>query len=314
VAPNCSGRYCPGRMQLGRFSIRTRATVAAGLVCAAAAIPLAGCGSSSSSTASNQVVRAAFRSTSTSGYRMRFGMLLSSSALPQPIKATGTGRFSVQQHSGAITLAMDFGSIPQISQVLGSSTLLLRELISGTTVYIKLPDALAGKLPSLSSKPWVKIDIAKAAAGSGVPGLGSLVNSPASSDPSQFLSYLRAAGTVTTVGSETVNGIQTTHYRAVIDLDKVPDTLPTSSKSQAKQAIAGLEKLTNLHQIPVDVWIDGHNLVRRMRLSFRESLPTGQTVSTAITVDIVEYGPQPPPVLPPADQVTDASALAGASG
>lgn len=289
--------------------------MAAGLACAAGALALAGCGSSnSSSSASNQVERAAFVSTGTSGYRMRFGMLLSSSGLPQPIKAVGTGRFNVKQHSGAITLAMDFGSIPQVAQVLGSSTLLLRELISGTTVYIKLPDALAGKLPSLASKPWIKVDIAKAASAAGVPGVGSLVNNPASSDPSQFLNYLRAAGTVTKVGSETINGISTTHYRAVIDLDKVPDSLPSASKGQAQQAIAGLEKLTQLHQIPVGVWIDSQNLVRRMRLAFRESLPTGQSVDAAITVDIVAYGPQPPPVLPPADQVTDASALAGSGG
>lgn len=302
-------------MVLGRLSIAVRSTIVALIACAAAAFAIAGCGSSSSnSSASNQVARAAFVSTSSAGYRMQFGMQLSTSALPTPITAVGDGRFNVRQRSGAITLDMNFGNIPQISAVLGSSTFRLQELIDGTTVYIKFPTALASKLPSLSGKPWVKIDIAKAASAAGVPGIGSLVNNPASSDPSQFLQYLRAAGSIAKVGTETVNGIETTHYRAVIDLDKVPNTLPAAQKSQAQTAIAGLEKLTNLHQIPVGVWIDNQNLVRRLRMAFRESLPSGQSVSTAITVNIVEYGPQPPPVLPPADQVTDASALAGASG
>ena len=76
----------------------------------------------------------------------------------------------------------------------------------------------------------------------------------------------------------------------------------------------GIEKLTNLHQVPVVVWIDDHNLVRRLQLSLNESLQTGQTVNTQITVDLVKYGPQPKPTLPPSDQVTDVSSLSGAAG
>jgi hypothetical protein len=297
---------------LGHFSIGGRRVLVTGLACLAAAGALAGCGSSSSTNAStNQVVRAAYVSTNTSGYRMRFGMVLSSSALPQAIRAVGSGRFNVQQHSGAITLAMDFGSVPQIQSVLGSSTFVMRELINGTTIYIRLPDALTGRLPQLSGKPWLKVDLAKIAGSSGVPGIGSLLNNPASGDPSQFLTYLRAAGTVTKVGGETVNGIATTHYRAVIDLDKVSSALPASSRSQVQSAIAGLEKTTNLHQIPVGVWVDSHNLVRRIRMAFRESLASGQSVAIAITIDIVDYGPQPPAVPPPADQVSDVSSLTG---
>ena len=284
-------------------------------MCLASGGAIAGCGSSSSnSTSANQVVRAAYVSSNATGYRMRFGMTISSSALPQPVKAVGLGRFNVQQHSGALTLAMDFGNIPEVSRVLGSSTFVMRELIDGHRIYVKLPTALTSKLPALGAKPWVMVDLNKAAGSAGVPGVGSLINNPASSDPSQFLSWLRAAGTVTKVGSDTVNGIPTTHYRAVIALDKVPSTLPAASRSQAQAAVAGLEKSTNLHQITAGVWVDGQNLVRRMRMSFNEATAAGQSVDAAITVDIVDYGPQPAPVLPPANQVTDASSLAGAGG
>jgi hypothetical protein len=303
-------------MAKGRFSIGGRTAFVAVLACTALAVALAGCGSSSSSSSgSNQVVRAAFVSTSSSGYRMRFGMVLNSSALPSAITAVGGGTFNIHKRAGQVTLDMNLGNIPQMASVLGSSSLRIAEVIDGTTVYIKLPDALTSKVPSLSGKPWMKIDIAKAAGAAGVPGLGSLVNNPASSDPSQFLQYLRAAGgTVTKVGSDAVNGLPTTHYRATIDLDKVPNALPSGSRSQAQAAIAALEKNTNVHQIPVNVWIDHQNLVRRIRLGFRESLPTGQAVGVAINVDIVDYGPQPPPAIPPAGQVTDVSSLSGATG
>src|SRR5436305_9516200 len=222
-------------MERGRFSRVSGATAGAVLACAAAAVAVAGCGSSSGAgSASNQVVRAAFVSTSTSGYRMQFGITLSSTALPQPITGTGAGRFNVKQRQGEVALDMSFGSIPEVASVLGSSTLHVEELVDGKTVYMKLPASLTRKLPSLGSKPWLKVDLAKAASAAGVPGLGSLVGNPASSDPSQFLQYLRAAGgSVTKVGTAQVNGISTTHYRASIDLDKVPNTLPSASRSQS---------------------------------------------------------------------------------
>jgi hypothetical protein len=61
------------------------------------------------------------------------------------------------------------------------------------------------------------------------------------------------------------------------------------------------------------VWIDSHNLVRQMQMSFA-STAGGQTVNTAMTIDIPEYGPQSAPVTPSNDQVTDASAFLGAAG
>lgn len=296
-------------MLLGR--LMRRGTVA--LACAGVAVAVAACGSSGSTVSAGTVVRAAYVSTSASGYQLQLAMKVNSSALPQPVTAKGSGAFDVPAHSGSIVLDMNLGSSPQIQQALGSNALRFEELIKGTTVYIKLPDALTSKVPSLSGKPWIKVDIAKAAAASGVPGLASLVSNPAASDPSQLLQYLRAAGgTVTKQGTEVVNGFQTTKYKATISLDRVPNALPPASRAAGQQAIAGIERLTHVHQIPVDVWIDEHSLVRRMQMSLNETVPTtGQSVSTQITVDIVKYGPQPQPPAPGADQVTDISQLTG---
>ena len=287
------------------------ATLCAGV----AVLALAGCGSSSSTNlSSNQVVRAAYLSTNSSGYQMRFALQVGSAALPQPVTGVGSGTVDVPDHAGAVVLNMNLGSSPQITQVLGSSTFRIEEIIKGTTVYVKLPAAITSKVPSLSAKPWLKVDLAKVASSAGIPGLSSLVNNPTSSDPSQFLQYLRAAGgTVTKEGTAVVNGFQTTKYHATISLDKVPDALPSASRASAQSAISAIESKTNLHTVPVDVWIDDHNLVRRMSLSLAETA-NGQSVNTAITVDIVKYGPQPQPPAPPASQVSDISSLTGATG
>jgi hypothetical protein len=289
---------------------------AAALACAAVVLFVAACGSSSSSSvtssnAADTVAKAASASAGAAGYKMTLSMKISSPALSQPLTATGSGSFSIPDRAGSFNLAMDFSNEPQVAQVLGSSTFNIEEIIKTPIIYVKLPDALAQKIPG--GKPWLKIDLDKAASAAGIPGLSSLTSNPASSDPSQLLQYLRAvSGTITKVGSEQVGGTQTTHYKATISLDKVPDAVPAAQRKGAQQAIASLENLTHLHSLPVDVWIDDHNLVRQMKMSFASS-SGGQNVDTQMTIGIPEYGPQQPPTAPPDSQVTDASAFLSAA-
>ena len=101
---------------------------------------------------------------------------------------------------------------------------------------------------------------------------------------------------------------------ATISLDRVPDTLPSASQKGAKQAVSSIEQLTGLKQLPVDAWIDANNLIRRMRLSFAESLAPSVKLNIGMTMDFVKYGPQPKPAFPSADQVSDASSLSSVGG
>jgi Zn-dependent alcohol dehydrogenase len=290
----------------------------AALASAAVVLFVAACGSSSSSSSSvtssnaaDTVAKAASASAGAAGYKMTLSMKISSPALSAPITATGSGSFSIPDHAGSFNLAMDFSNEPQVAQVLGSSTFNIEEIIKAPIVYVKLPGALASKIPG--GKPWLKIDLDKAAAAAGIPGLSSLTGNPASSDPSQLLQYLRAvSGTITKVGTEQVGGTQTTHYKATISLDKVPNAVPAAQRKGAQQAIASLENLTHLHSLPVDVWIDDHNLVRQMQMSFASS-SGGQNVNTQMTIGIPEYGAEQPPKVPPDSQVTDASAFLSAA-
>jgi hypothetical protein len=279
------------------------------LACAASGLLAGGCGAGN---AIDPVAQAATTSASTPGYEMTLSMRLTSPALPAALTASGSGSFDVRDHSGSFTLAVDLGNQPQVVQALGSSTLQVEEIINGLTIYVKLPPAITSKLPG--GTPWLKLDLAKAAAAAGVPGLSSFAGNPASSDPSQMLQYLRAvSGDVSNQGTEQINGVATNHYHATISLDRVADTLPASARSAARQSITGLENVTHTKELPVDAWIDGAHLVRRIQMSFNTSVQ-GQTLDAVTTIDIPEYGPQPAPALPPADKVTDASSLLGSTG
>jgi hypothetical protein len=276
-----------------------------------AAVAIAGCGGSSSGVI-DPVAQAATTSTGSPGYRMNMTLQLSVPGSSTVMVANGTGSFDTRDHIGSMSLDMNLGNNPQVVQALGASTLHMEERLTGLIVYVKMPTAIASKLPG--GKAWMKIDLSKAAAAGGIPGLGSIANNPASSDPSQFLQYLRAvSGDVSKVGTDTVNGVQATQYHASINLDRVPDVLPASSRAAGKQATAALEKAANLHQLPVDVWIDNQHLVRQLKMAFATTTG-GQSVKTAITISIPQYGRQTIPPPPPADQVTDLTSLLGASG
>lgn len=67
-----------------------------------------------------------------------------------------------------------------------------------------------------------------------------------------------------------------------------------------------------MHKIPVDVWVDAAHLIRHMQMTISATPASGQPMTIGLAMDFSDYGPQPRPAVPPADQVQDLSALAGA--
>ena len=82
----------------------------------------------------------------------------------------------------------------------------------------------------------------------------------------QALDYLRATGSVEEVGTEEIGGVETTHYQGSIMLDSVVEQVPADQQEAVRKAIEKLKKQTGLTEIPVDVWVDGDGLLRRMSL------------------------------------------------
>ena len=52
-------------------------------------------------------------------------------------------------------------------------------------------------------------------------------------DPSQALDYLRATGEVEEVGTEQIDGVETTHYRGTIQLDAVAEQVPAEQRERS---------------------------------------------------------------------------------
>ena len=284
-----------------RIKTAIGATCAA-LAAAAAVVGTAGCGSSATV---DPVAQAADVTQQQPGEQLKFTEQVSTPALPTPITFTGSGY--VNQHQKAGVLTFDLSSIPGASRLPGDKTMEIR--FKFPVVYLKA-GFLTSHLPG--QKSWMKIDLQQAGQAAGI-NFSQLAQNGAS-DPTQFLNFLKASGSVSKVGSETVNGAATTHYKATLNLGRVVDRVPAADRAAARAGVNQLEKLSGTSTMPVDVWIDSSRRVRREQVSFRASLPGAGSgpVGATMTADFVGFGPTPPVTNPPSDQVFDVTNLAAA--
>lgn len=181
-------------------------------------------------------------------------------AAGRQISIAGSGDFSNTSDQGAMKATFSAGGF---NGSIGS-------VLDGTTIYVSSP-LLAGSLPN--GKTWLKLDLAKAFASEGID-FSSLM----SQSPAQGLKSLEAAGTVKAVGTETVDGAETTHFRVTnLDLSKIPQG-------------AKLKALTHATHGAMNVWVgksDGY--VRRLSLAYSYSVG-GRSASTQMTFDLSRFG------------------------
>jgi hypothetical protein len=74
-------------------------------------------------------------------------------------------------------------------------------------------------------------------------------------------------------------------------------------------------KILDQTDMPVDVWIDGSNLVRQVSMKMW-LVPKGSStvINATVTMNFQSYGPQATPTAPPADQTLDIVALLKSEG
>jgi hypothetical protein len=257
------------------------------------------------------IAEAATLSSSTAGYRMHMSIEVGSSALSQPVTATGSGVVDLRERASSMSMVMKLGNDPQVVQALGSSTLRMSMVSTGAAAYVKLPSALTASLPT-SGKRWIEVDLSRL---SQIPGLSSLANNPTASDPRQILQSLRSVSdSVVEEGTQRIDGDVTTHYHAQLSLTHLADGLPPAERDMAQKMLSTLSQALPTGALPVDVWIDTHHLVRRVVMALDLNLPTGPSLQETVTIDLSHYGPQRRPVAPPPDQVFALGALPGAGG
>jgi len=202
------------------------------------------------------------------------------------------------------SLGQSFGGT--VSGDMGSpSDWKLDAIKDGDLVYVRFP-LMKDQLPA--GKTWVKGDLKELADQSA--GDLSQFGSFAGTDPRDVFGMLKAvSGSIQTVGTEEIRGVETSHYMATIDIAKLEKLVPADQR----ESLGGLDKTAaqaGLTGIPIDIWIDGDQRVRKMTFEIEAKQPgTSQTTKASFEVELYDYGKPLDITLPPADQVVDAATL-----
>jgi hypothetical protein len=287
-----------GERTVGTFTLVRSTSVRASLAAIAmlVAVAISGCGAATTvSQAIDPVAKAAEATSKVQGYKMSAVMTIDTPV--GPVKTT---------MSGAMNRATRMGEMITHESVAGHA-ITLNERLSGLTVYMDA-SGIPGADQLTHGKKWLKMDMSRAF---GSLGLGSL--STSSSDPSQFVDYLRAVSDNTKkVGTGTVRGVATTRYHAIIDLRKYPKLVPAAQQATAKRATSTLETVLGGHTMPMDVWIDASTMVRRISFKMAECV-SDQKLNMSMAMDLYDYGAQPATHLPSPSEAFDLTPLLSAS-
>ena len=128
----------------------------------------------------------------------------------------------------------------------------------------------------------------------------------ASPSPTTALVYLRGAKDAKKVGTDSVAGVDTTHYRVTTDLQRAAARSSGSDKASVQEAM----QLTGRKTLPMDAWVDGDGYLRKVAWAERTSAGDGAKVSMVLH----DFG-APVKIEPPSGHVIDLlQRLTGGSG
>jgi hypothetical protein len=164
---------------------------------------------------------------------------------------------------------------------------------SNDVMYTRSPLLAA----DLHGKTWMKLDLRRLTHGIGGPPGAFGVDPPGAA---AYLRMLRATGMqVIDEGTDEVAGAEAKHYSVTVELRRVPDALPEGQRAEGRRRAERLIELTGQSEIPVDIWIDDQNRIRRLVME-QEIKQSGVTTRIQTAIEYVRFG-VPVAVDPPDD-------------
>ncbi|MFF9057339.1 hypothetical protein ACF09K_01355 [Streptomyces sp. NPDC014882] len=121
-------------------------------------------------------------------------------------------------------------------------------------------------------------------------------------NPVHESTFLTAADDLRTTGTETVDGVATTHYEGTAGIDEIRASYRDEAESvrrQREQSLAQYEKL-GVDELDMDVWIDGDGRVKQLRLQ-----GFGRHGQLDLTTTFLDFGGPVTVQAPPASDTVD---------
>lgn len=198
----------------------------------------------------------------------------------QKVTFTGDGLFDFGAKAGSLDLKL----------VAGGRGGDIQERITGGNLYLSLPN-----MPGI----FYKLALADV----GGTSLGS------STDPSASFAALKGVSNgVQRVGSEAQRGVQTTHYKGAIDVQKAL----ASSSGLAKDLLQKGFASSGLKTLPFDAYIDSAGRLRKyvQAVQLPGSAKTGgKPIDATTTVELFDFGTKVDVQVPPVAKTKDGAPL-----
>jgi hypothetical protein len=212
------------------------------------------------------------------------------------ITAAGTGQASAKLRGNIqIRLKPDLAAIGTLDSATMHGASLPsgeRAILLGDTFYAKVPQQLS---QFTGGKPWVKFSVSQAGKQAGV-NLDGVIKR---ADPAQQTKIFTGSKDAKKVGTESINGVKTTHYQGTVTPEQAGQLDP-----KAQEAFKRFYSSSGAHKVTFDLWVGKDNLPRK--LVTRVSADKGTGSSTMIFSD---YNKSFSVSAPPASEVTDGTQL-----
>ena len=221
----------------------------------------------------NPVANAAERLEKFSGGRMSLYIVYSSPLLPGPLAASGLGAYN--EETGRSRIALD------MKNPLTGQPMHIVQISDGDVEYDG-GDIVAEKLPP--GKAWVRTE------------KGEEDDDSLSLEDS--MEMLDSPERFKLVGRESINGKMTRHYRGEVRIDDLVDFLRERGKDEKADAYEAIEDAAPT-EISAEGWVDGKNLLRRLRMVIPMPGEAGEPPMTVdMRMDFFDYGAKPDIPLP----------------
>ncbi|MFI6877505.1 hypothetical protein ACIBL6_29075 [Streptomyces sp. NPDC050400] len=178
----------------------------------------------------------------------------------------------------------------------------IRMVWQDDVMYMDMGTAAA---KDMDGKRWMKMDLGALAKESGDEALTRQMTGSLDSmnqDPAQQIAVLLDSPNLKHIGSATVDGVQTQHYKGKLTVDemmKSNDSLKVLSKSERSQLLKNVEK-AGIKDYDTELWVNEDDLPVRMNVTMDSSQG-----AVEISEKFSDYGAAVKVDVPPANQTFD---------
>jgi len=174
-------------------------------------------------------------------------------------------------------------------------------ITDGTIIYMRMPFLAGLGVPGVSEDTWLRMDLESIGE---LSGLDLTQLTTLNQDPTQFLTYFESlVGEIDIVGTETIDGVDTIHYRGTVDMRAVLEAAGAVTDPAAFEEL--LDAIGSETQ-DIDAWIDDDGLLRQMKTT----VPDGTGGVATIRITMSDYGTEVD-IAPPAESVDFLDLMSG---